>query len=184
MTRRNASITSCTVFNLHRSSSLISILSASSSDITHSSFSRDSMSRSESFASGLISATGTPEARLISSVTLSSTFTVRTFLREIDGQPRMQLFGHLFIDIAPLRLRRGNLLRGHAGNQLLRPAVFTAVCLFILNNPLQGSSYVRVHVRALQVLAIAQQHAGFENLGKNEQINHVFWDATVLSIMH
>src|SRR4029077_12221574 len=183
MTRRNASITSCTVFSRHRSSSLISILNVSSSDITHSSFSSDSMSRSESFASGLISATGTPEARLMSSVTLSSIFTVRTFLREIACQARMQLFGHLFIYVAPLRSRRCNLLCWHAGDQLLRPTVLTAVCLFILNNPPQGSSYVRVHVRALQVFAIAHQHACFENLGKNEQINHVLWNATVLRIV-
>src|SRR5580693_5541673 len=142
------------------------------------------MSRSESFASGLISATGTPEARLMSSVTLSSTFTVRTFLREIAGQPRMQLCGHLFIHIVPLRSRCGHLLWGHADNQLLRPAVFTAVRLLILNNPPQGSSYIRVHVRALQVLSIAHQHARLENLGKNEQIDHIFWDATVLGIMH
>src|ERR1700722_978302 len=184
MTRRKASITSFTVFNRQRSSSLISILNASSSDITHSSFSSDSMSRSESFASGLISATGTPEARLISSATLSSIFKERTFLRKSGGQPRMQPFGHLLIDIAPLCSRRGNFLWWHACKQLLRPAVFTAVCLLIVNNPLQGSSDVRVNVRALQVLAIAHQHACFENLGKNEQINHVFWDATVLRVMH
>src|ERR1700730_3298995 len=100
------------------------------------------MSRSESFASGLISATGTPEARLMSSVTLSSTFTVRTFLREVAGQPRMQLCGHLFIDIAPLRSRCGHLLWGHADNQLLVSADFSDVRLLVLTFPLRCSSYI------------------------------------------
>src|SRR5208282_5373689 len=131
------------------------------------------MSRSESLASGLMSVTGTPEALLMSSVTLSSTFTVRTFLREIAGKPRMQLCGHLLVYTAPLLSGRGNLLFGHPGNQLLGPAVLTAVCLLVLNNPLQCLSYARLHVRPLQVLAVARQHTRLQNLGKDKQINHV-----------